>query len=203
MANSDIDICTQALTLLRANGINSFNDGSNEADICKIMYADFAKGIISRYPWTFATKKAQLSRETGAPIGEYLYKHIMPGEALLIWAVFDTDLQGAAPIRDFDIYAADGSRRIYSNYLSLWADYTAYVDENIWPPYFVQFMIHALAAHIAVPVTQNAELAEYYNRMAWGSNGKGGLWATATSTDSMQKRNEFIFSSPITEARFQ
>lgn len=205
MANSSIDICSQALTLLRADAISSFSDNTNESDICNQLYEDFVKHIFSIYPWTFSTKKARLNRETDTPINEYRYSHIVPAEALLIWAIFDTSNQGASPVADYDIYASDGTRRIYSNYADIYADYTVYLDEANWPPYFSNFVIHALAAHLAMPVTHNVQLAEYYNAKAYGSlsgNGKGGLFGIAAATDSKQKRNEYIFSSPFTSARF-
>lgn len=205
MANSNIDICSQALTLLRADPISSFADGSNEADICNQLYEDFVKSLFAAYPWTFATKKARLNLESTAPINEYKYAFIVPSEALLVWAVFDSEQTGIAPISDYDIYASDGTRRIYTNRSPLYADYTVYLDEANWPPYFTQFAVHALAAHLAMPVTHNVTLAEYYNTKAYGSlsgNGKGGLFGQAASIDSKQKRNEYIFSSPFTEARF-
>lgn len=205
MAHSDIEICSQSLTLLRANTISSFSDGTNESEICGQLYPDFIKGILCSYPWGFATKKAQLSRENATPVNEYTYQHIVPAEALLIWTVFDSSSVGARPVTDYDIYADDGLRRIYSDYVSLWADYTVYTDETNWIPYFTQFIIHAFAAHIAVAVTHNADLAAYYERVAYGSanaNRKGGLYGVATSTDSKQKRNEYIVSSPFTSARF-
>lgn len=205
MATSSIDICSQALTLLRANPISSFSDGTNEAEICTQLYNEFVKSILASYPWTFATKKAMLSREVGTPVNEYKYMHIVPADALLVWAVFDSGQVGCTPIKDYDIYASDGTRRIYSNYETLYADYTAHTSEANWPPYFTQFVIHALAGHLAVPVTHNESLAQYYTVKAYGStsgNMKGGLFGSAAATDSKQKRNEYIFSSPITQARF-
>ena len=204
---TDIDIASQALLLLRANTISSFSEDSNEAEICNTMYAPHIKSLLSMYPWTFATKKRQLSRDTTAPINEYQYSHIIPAEALLVWAVFDSDDVGASPIVYYDIYLDSGetARRIYSNHEVLYADYTIYVDETVWPFYFTSFAINSLASYLAIPVAGNAELAQYYNKEAYGSgnaNRKGGLFGAAVATDSKQKRNEFIVSSPITDARF-
>lgn len=205
MALSDLDICSQALTLLRASPISSFNEGTNEADICKLLYNDFVAASLTLHPWTFATKKSFLNRELATPVNEYKYIHIVPAEALLIWAVFNSNQANVSPVNNYDIYASDGGRRIYSNYETLYADYTVYASETVWPHYFVQFMIHAFAAHIAVPVCHDETLAQYYTTKAYGSPGgnmKGGLFGAAASTDSKQKRNEFIFSSPIIAARF-
>lgn len=202
---TNISIASQALLLLRADTISSFSDDSNEAEIMNVIYDDHIKHLLSIHPWTFATKKRQLNQDSTAPIGEYTYSHIIPSEALLIWALFNNDDVGSFPVQDYDIYTADSGRRIFSNYDTLYADYVIYPDENIWPPYFSQFAIYSLAAYAAIPVTGNADLATLYTQKAYGSanaNLKGGLFGVAVSTDSKQKRNEYIISSPLTEARF-
>lgn len=202
---TDVSIASQALLLLRANTISSFADDSNEGEIMTELYEEHVKSLFSLHPWTFATKKRMLSQDTTDPINEYTYSHIIPAEALLIWAVFNSDQVGAIPVRDYDIYGTDTARRIFSNHSALYADYTIYTDENVWPGYFTQFAIHSLAAHVAYPVTGNAELAAHYHQRAYGSgnaNMKGGLFGVAVSQDSKQKRNEVIFSSPLVEARF-
>ena len=203
---SDIDICSQALLLLRANTIDSLSEGTNEAEICSVLYQEHMKHLLSIYPWTFATKKRQLNRDSTDPIGEYTYSHIIPAETLLLWALFENDSVGSVPVRDYDIYSDGASaRRVFSNYPTLYADYVFYPDENAWPPYFVQFAVASLASHLAIPVTGNSDLAAIYEQAAYGTknaNRKGGLYGVAAATDSKQKRNEYLFSSPFTEARF-
>lgn len=202
---SNVTVASQALLLLRADTISSFADDSNEAEILAVMYEEHIKSLLSIYPWTFATKKRQLSQDSTGPINEYTYSHIIPAEALLIWALFNSDEVGVQPVRDYDIYGTDSSRRIFSNYDTLYADYIIYPDENVWPAYFMQFAIHSLAAYLAIPVTGNSDLAAHYNQVAYGSanaNRKGGLFGVAASTDAKQKRNEYVISSPLTEARF-
>ncbi len=203
--STNIDIASQALLLLRAETIASFSESSNESQVMNLMYEQHIKHLLSIYPWTFATKKRQLTLDTVAPINEYRYSHIIPAEALLVWAVFNSSSVGANPVNDFDIYGTDSSRRIFSNHETLWADYVIYPNETVWPAYFAQLAITSLAAYTAVPITGNADFARMYEQQAYGSlnsNGKGGLFGVATSTDSKQKRNEFIIDSPITNARF-
>lgn len=202
---TNVSIASQALLLIRANTISSFAEDSNEAEICNTLYEQHISHLLSIYPWTFATKKRQLTQDTTDPIGEYSYSHIIPSEALLIWTVFNTSDVGAVPVRDYDIYTVSSSRRIFSNYDTLYADYTIYPDEAMWPAYFVELAIASFASKIAIPVTGNSDLAALYEKQAFGSgnaNMKGGLFGIATATDSKQKRNEYIFSSPITNARF-
>jgi hypothetical protein len=205
MAVSDIDIASQALGLIRANTISSFDDGSNEADICSLFYENFARDILTRYPWTFATKKARLSRNSTSPLNEYRYAHVFPSECEKLWALFPDDEVGVKPIKEFDIQAPDGTRMIFSDYEDLWADYTVYTDESNWPPYFIHFAIHAFADLIAMPITDQPEIAERMGRLAYGfpqENGLGGKFGIACKIDAMQKPGEFINSSPLIEARF-
>ena len=202
---TDIEIASQACLLLRAETISSFSEDKSEAQIMNTLYGSFVESILAIYPWTFATKKRQLNQDTTAPIGEYQYSHIIPSECMLLWALFSTNSVNSVPITDYDIYGVEGGRRIYSNYSALYGDYTVYTNENNWPAYFRNFAIHALAAHVAIPITGDSDLAAYYTRVAYGSdtaNRKGGLLGVAMSTDSKQKRNEYIFSSPIVAARF-
>ena len=202
---TDISVASQALLLLRADAIDSFSDGSNEGDILTVMYDPHIQNILSIYPWTFATKKRQLNQDTVTPISEYPYSHIVPSDLLLLWALFNTNSQGAAPVSDYDIYGTETARRIYSNYSTLYADYIFRASETVWPPYFEQFAVYSLASILAIPVTGNADLADMYDKMAYGgggSNRKGGLFGVAAAMESKQKRNEYIFSSPLTGARF-
>lgn len=202
---TSVSIASQALSLLRANTISSFSDETNEAEICNQLYDQHIKYLLSVFPWTFATKKRQLSQDSTDPVNEYTYSHIIPSEALLIWALFNSDNVGATPVQDYDIYGTDTARRIFSNYESLYADYTFYPNESQWPHYFAELAAVSFASKIAIPVTGNADLAKLYEEQANGgpsSNYKGGLFGIASGTESKQKRNEIITSSPFTSARF-
>lgn len=204
MVSTNVDIASQALGLLRANTINSFDDGSNEADIVKLYYNDFIQDILTRYNWSFAIKK-RLLNQTTAPLNEYRYAHIVPAEALRIWSLFPVGTVGAKPINDYDIQAPDGKRKIFSNNNVLYAEYTVYTDESNMPAYFTNFAIYAFAALIALPVTDDAALAESMHQMAWGvpSDGeKGGKFAVATGIDAQQRPAETIVQSPFIDARF-
>ena len=204
MASSDVDIASQALGLLRANTISSFDEGTNEADIAKLYYADFAQDILTRYQWNFALKK-RLFNQTTQPVNEWRYAHIIPAEALRIWALYQNNTVGARPINQFSINAPNGQRQIHSNNSTIYGEYTVYTDETNWPGYFTHFAIHAFAALIALPVTDDDALAQQMHRLAWGNANEGeknGKFAVATAIDAQQQPAEEIASSPFIEARF-
>lgn len=205
MAADNIAICNQALYLLRADRISALaSTGSNETIVCNEFYADFVNDILTRYPWSFATKKALLTATT-APLTEYKYAHTYPTEALRLWSLFPSASVGANPVSDYDIFSPTTGRVIISNNSTLYADYTLYRTEVNWPAYFVIFATKALAARIAMPITDKPELAEFWKKEAFGSpsdNELGGAFGVACRLDAQQKPGETIISSPLIEARF-
>ena len=204
MVSSDVDIASQALGLLRANTISSFDDGSNEADIAKIYYPDFAQDILTRYAWNFALKKRQFNQTT-APVNEWRYAHIVPAEALRLWALYPTSSVGTMPINSFSLGGQDGGRQVHSNNSTIYGEYTVYTAESNWPGYFTHFAIFAFAALLAIPVTDDDALAQQMHTLAWGppSDGeKGGKFSVASSIDAQQQPPEIIVDSPFVRARF-
>jgi len=143
--------------------------------------------------------------QTTAPINEWKYSHIVPAEALRIWALYASDAVGATPVNDYDIQAPSGARRIFSNNDVIYGEYTVYSDESNWPAYFSHFAMHAFAALIAIPVTDDDNLAVQLKTLAWGtpSEGeKGGKFAVATGIDAQQKPPELIADCPFISMRF-
>jgi hypothetical protein len=198
---TDVSIASQALTLLRANTIDSFSDGSNEAEIASVFYDDFISDIFSRYPWSFAKKKDELTVDATAPINEWTYAHQMPTDAARILAIYNSDAVGAKPIRDWE----RSGEFIHSDHAELWAEYTYEVSESSWPGYFTQFAIPALAALLALPVTDDENVAAYWKRIAYGTdeeNERGGKFGVAASTDAQSTPPEEVAMPDLILARF-
>lgn len=190
-----------ALTNLRANPISSFVDGSNEGEICGIFYDAFIKDIFSRYPWSFAMKKRQLTADATDPVNEWTYRHIIPAECERLWALYESSSVGVRPIKDFDLL----ERYVQSDYDSLYGEYTYYVSEATWPGYFIQYAVSALAAAIAMPVTDDQELADRWQVVAYGNpqdQEQGGKFSIAANTDMQQKPFDKIQPPDIILARF-
>ena len=204
MVSSKVDIASQALGLIRAEAIDSFDDGSNEADICTLYYDDFIEDLLTRYPWSFTLKKS-LFNQTTAPLNEWRYSHIVPAECIRLHAVYTGSEVGASPLLNYDIQSEEGSRRLYSNSKTIYGEYTTRVGEGSFPSYFVHFAIYAFAAMIALPITDDPELEQLMHRLAYGnpSEGeKGGKFAVATGMDMQQKPYDSNASDPFVQARF-
>lgn len=206
MASTKIDICSQALLLLGANSISSFDDGTNEADACALLYPSFVRRILSMHPWTFAVKKKQLLRDPETPTNEFKYAYRLPPEAISLNAVFDSTSQGATPVTEgWDVMHHNDSTMILTDLEKVVAEVYIYVNEALWPGFFEYFAVRAFAAELALPVTDNGSLASEWRGIAYGSageRGKGGLFASAATDDSQQAPNEILNTGPLIAARF-
>lgn len=195
-------IASQALSLLGANTISSFDEGSNEANIVNDHYDQFIRNIFSVFPWSFATRKVQLEQYSTDPLNEFSYQYVRPDQALYVFKLYNSLEYHAQAITDFDTL----EDFILCNYNNpIIAQYSVYKEENLWPGYFSQFAIAALAATIAIPVTHDKDLANYYEEQAYGppqSVKKGGLFSRAVGADSRQKPPVSLNGNPIIASRY-
>lgn len=204
MSQTKFSIASQSCIQVRANPITSFEDGSNEADILAEVYDTWARMVLGLHPWSFARRRDQLVRENKAQPGwKYLYK--IPPNALRIFGVYNSGSENAPPIKRYDTVADDAGQYIASNDEQCFALFTTYVPENIWPAWFVDFAIYALAAHIAMPISDDENL-EIRNRViAYGNpqeNGQGGKFALAARTSDQQAPPVEYQENEIIMARF-
>lgn len=76
---SDADICNLALDELRADTINSIDDVSVEAGVCKRHYERTRGKVLRAHVWNFAKSEAQLARVSGATSNSYDDVYLLPG----------------------------------------------------------------------------------------------------------------------------
>ena len=65
--DTDLKVCSDALLLLGAAPISSFNQGTNSANVCDRIYPDLKKSTLQSFPWSFSFKKVQLARTINTP----------------------------------------------------------------------------------------------------------------------------------------
>lgn len=197
-ANSKFDLCSQAYRLLGLGSINSFTGGGKEA-IAGELYDTIVMSLIEGYPWHFTRViSAALNRLTETPAANWTYFYQLPNNLEgIVWALYDTAAIDAAPFKHWERMG----QKIATNATAIYIHYAALPEVGQMPRYFHNLAVHALAAAFAQPAKESAELAEHYRSIAFGTpeqNGKGGLWAVATSADSrgspssVQRDNPFI-----------
>lgn len=196
--DSAVSICSDALILLGAKPISSFNDGTDEANTADRLYPNVRDMTLSMYPWSFAYKKIKLARLLGTPINEWRYMYQMPGDRLAVpRAVFRSESVGARPFKDWEILGD----KIYTNEEVIVIDYPYQTEEFAMPQYFVQLLKYMMAWHLAYPITEQETKTQYWQAVAIG-NGRNGFFRQATNIDGQGQPPQVIGDFSLIEARY-
>lgn len=201
--DTDITICSDALVLLGAQPITSLTDGSDPADVCNRLYPDLKNHLLTVYPWSWSLKKVQLSKNATAPVNEWDNAFDLPNDIIgSVIAVFDSSSSGIRPRRyGWEIYGT----QLFTNLDTIYIDYQATVVEASMPEYFIRFLRVALAAEIAIPITDQATKAQDLRLQAYGSpgeSGRGGLLREAMNIDGRGQGTQIVEDYSLIQARY-
>jgi hypothetical protein len=190
--DSALSICSDALLMLGAKPISSFTEGTDEASICDRLYPDIRDQTLMVYPWSFSFKKVQLARLVTTPTNEFKYEYQMPSDRLgAPRAVYPSNAVSGHITFDYRIMGS----KLLSNEEQIYVDYQYYVPETEMPVWFVQLLKYMTAWHIASPITDQVEKAQYWQSVAVGSpgeNGRGGYMRTAMNIDGQNQPTNSI-----------
>ena len=191
MASSDIDICSQALELLGIPAISSF-DENPVAATCQRFYDTTINYLLGRYPWRFAQKTAQLDRQANDPVAHWKFQYTFPTDIVApgVYALFESNRTGTNPIKDYTLGLNDQQQAvILSDRRELWMVYTIRLPEAQWPPHFYRLAVFAMAAILAIPLTEDPDKDSVWQAKAYGTpqeGGEGGFLANAKRIDAQQ-----------------
>lgn len=186
MANSEIDIASNALILIGDNPISSFTDPGAGSTAAANLYQGIKEAVLSAYPWPWALKEQSLSRLSAAPDSRtnFKYQFQKPTDYIRIWKVMPHH------------YYEEVGSLIYSNEPAIFMRYVFDASETIMTPGFVKALEYQLASEFAMPVTEDEKKAAFYEKKAIKQI------AIASNIDSQGHPQQAIVDSPFTDARF-
>ena len=141
MTTTSISICNEALSMIGAKTIQSFDENSENARRCASIYGSTRKALLRLHPWSFAKKRAQLAPVTTYPAFGYSNAFPLPNDFIRL---YDPNQQD---------YETEG-RHILANTDLINLVYVADQDnEDIWDSLFAECMVLYLVHKLAKPIT--------------------------------------------------
>ena len=175
---SVVEICNLALSNIRAGSINSLNEGSIQAQVCKLKYPVLRDRCLREIPWQFNHKIRPLSSVT-TDIFNWAYAYSYPVDCLKIRRLvgdYEELPAGSANVASrlldsrvlpnkgyrrqipYEVFNFDDTKIIGSDQPDLRIDFAAKVtDPNLFSDDFIMALSHLLASELTVPVV-GAEL---------------------------------------------
>jgi hypothetical protein len=158
-----------ALALLNRERIDSLEDDSTEAKICKVFYEHERVRLLRMFGWGFARKTDQLALRTNEiPGWGFIYG--LPKECVQVLFVFNESTVDRHEFTrpDFRIVTATGNDRvIVTNLEDAWAEYTYNCkDTDSFSEEFVEALVHMMAAKMSIPLTQTSDFVQMHMQLA-------------------------------------
>lgn len=180
---SDIDICSNALQMIGAGSINSFDDPGAGASVAKALYEPLLEALLTRTYWRFATKKQKLNLLSQTPLNDYRYSYQIPTDCLKVERVYQ--------VKNYQIFRD----LIYTDILDIDIDYVYRMDSSLMPSYFVLAFTYKLASEFALAVTDDANKNQLYEQKYMMA------LSEAYAADAMQHPQTPILDQPFTDVR--
>lgn len=149
-----VSICSNALLMLGAQTINSFDDAGNlvRAQLCANLYPQVRDDLLRRHPWNCCVKRLSLAPDADAPAWGWRYSFQLPADCIRVMEVRSRDynveykLEGRSILCD---EAAVDLRYVFQN-----------TDENTWDSSLVNVATLAMAARLAYAITSSTSMEQ-------------------------------------------
>jgi hypothetical protein len=168
-----------------------FDDLSNKTvELVNRVYNGSLMYALSSYPWRFIMKRVRLDEREEIPAGKYKYRYYLPYNLLAIRTVYgDAGYQRA--VAEYDSHP----EYIDTDSQDVWLWYSAVVDEELFPPYFVDYFKYKLALDMCFTLTGDTDLMQIIKAQ------HDQMLSSARNIDAKQNEVRRIRSSPFLAIR--
>ena len=157
MSLSAISLCSKALIKVGANGMTSFDENTAEARVASQLYGMIRDGLLSSYPWRFATAQKELNQLVAEPTADYKNAFALPSDLLRILSAGQQRRGSGLVYRVCEnILQTDASSVILT--------YIFRPQEESFPPFFDELLVSKLAAEFCLPLTESTARSDYLNK---------------------------------------
>lgn len=157
---TDVDICNFALTSLGLEPIDTLEDATQNARICKRFYALMRDVYLSEHEWSFTENTIELTKIDPLPDGYSLfdYGYQYPSDCLKPRNVRDGETRQAYPfiLQNYIAVGPVNTKIILTNLDDAFLEYTiGIVDPGLFSQTFLDALSSKLAFKIAFPLTKD------------------------------------------------
>lgn len=154
-----IEIINLALARIGVRTIERIDEPSEAARQTKAFYDHTRRTVLKEYPWTFATRRAELAILATKPVA-YRYAYRYPSDALNIRRLYKKDSRKPWDRKHFKSVSDKEGRAIYTNEEFAEVEYTADItDTTLFDEAFIEAFSWKLAAEVAFTLTGKQDLA--------------------------------------------
>ena len=192
---SETSICNQALGWLGEKPINSLDEATVNAEICRENYPFIRDAVIEERMWTFAAVR---DKSTTADRDEWdtMFKHAIPLEWLAVFNVYRDVSNPDRPIESRN-WKREGEFILSPDSTVFRKGVQRITDTGKFSNMFTQCVAQRVAADLCIAITENNQL-------------QGTLWQLygakldqAAVRDGQQGSNEIITQHRLTDSRFK
>lgn len=188
MAISESSICNRALYLVGGERINSFNDNSKEAQICKDLYATTRDSVLQSHPWNFATKRKIFAQTTATPEFEFSYSYKVPTDCLRVldlWP-FDEDIRFKVE-SGFVLTDSNSCKAKY-----IWK----VTNTSLFSPSFARALSYEMAVELAYALTNSSTIQQTAETRA------ARYWSFVRSQDAQEGTPDSLDADEWLDSRY-
>ncbi|MFW1826423.1 hypothetical protein [Acinetobacter sp. ULE_I092] len=154
MTTTKVSICNEALNMIGAQSIISFEEQTSNARRCAILYEQTRKAILRMHPWSCCTKRVQLAPLSTPPSFGYSHSFALPKDfmRLISAGTIEFEIENRLILANIDlinlIYVFDNN------------------NEQTWDSLLVECMVFYMATKLAKATTgSNAEADSAWQRL--------------------------------------
>lgn len=187
MSTSEVEICNLALIKIGHDTISDLTQETKAARMCSRLYPKLRDATLRAHPWNFAIRRASLVASADAPAYGYSYAYAKPLDYLRIVTCEDPQTDYVLE-SEFFLASISPFKMKY-----VWK----VTDPNRFDSLFIDAFACRLAADLAMPLAQSAEMVD----AMWGSYRE--RIAEARHADAQEgKGPEFTDDTGWLESRF-
>ena len=157
MSLSAISLCSKALIKVGANGISSFDENTAEAKVASQLYGMIRDGLLSSYPWRFATVQKTLNQLVDVPTADFEYAFLLPTDLLRILSAGEGSRGRGLVYRIYEKTLQTNARNVILTYISR-------PEEEAFPAFFDELLVSKLASEFCLPLTESASRSDFLNK---------------------------------------